>query len=450
MPILKVVTFRPLTTIEKLQKKDLLSCSKDRNKTSEWSIFQGRLYSIIFLILFLFISPLTAGAVNDKSCIPCHSGKTIGKNTDGTKEAPLTTRKDLTGSVHAGIGCTECHRDISNLPHEKTLLQVDCGICHKEAGHLFDKGMHGIAFKKRDKDAPSCISCHGTHRVLPVSDKKSPVYRENILLLCSKCHTDVDVQKTHGLPSDLIKAYEESVHGRLLKEGRSVRAAVCTDCHGSHMMLGRKERESNTNKINIAGVCGRCHVREYNEYKLSIHGKALQKGELESPGCTDCHGEHTLMVVKDPKAGVYVKNVPATCARCHENQEIIKKYRLPSDRYSSYMGSFHGVSMKYGNITVANCTSCHEVHHILPAADPESSVHSKNLNRTCGKCHPAMKGAVSLGKIHVEAEKESSRGMYYVRKFYTWFIGILMVLFVGYIILDIYGRLQRRKHGQQR
>ncbi len=169
---------------------------------------------------------------------------------------------------------------------------------------------------------------------------------------------------------------------------------------------------------------------------------------MESPTCTDCHGEHTLTRVSDPKAGVYVANVAATCARCHENQTIIAKYRLPSDRYSTYLGSFHGIAMKYGDITAANCTSCHEVHRILPAAEAESSINPQNLGRTCGKCHPAMKDAASLGRIHVEARKGSSLGMYFVRKFYVWFIGILMAFFVAYIGLDVYGRIRRRKHGR--
>jgi hypothetical protein len=257
----------------------------------------------------------------------------------------------------------------------------------------------------------------------------------------------VEVQKTHKLPSsDLIKAYENSVHGRLLKEGKPTRGAICSDCHGNHLILGPKEPDSRTNRLNIPEVCGRCHVHIYNEYKVSIHGRALKEGKTESPGCTDCHGEHTLALVSDPKAPVYARNIAATCAGCHENQTIIKKYRLPSDRYSSYVGSFHGVAMKYGDITAANCTSCHEVHRILPAAEAESSISPQNLSRTCGKCHPTMKDAISLGKIHVEAKKESSLGMYYVRRFYAWFIGGLMILFVCYIALDVYGRIRRRRN----
>jgi hypothetical protein len=36
---------------------------------------------------------------------------------------------------------------------------------------------------------------------------------------------------------------------------------------------------------------------------------------------------------------------------------------------------------------VADCTSCHTAHAILPASDTRSSVHALNVPGTCGKCH---------------------------------------------------------------
>jgi hypothetical protein len=60
-----------------------------------------------------------------------------------------------------------------------------------------------------------------------------------------------------------------------------------------------------------------------------------------------------------------------------------------------------------------------------------------------------MKDAAAIGKIHVEATRESSIGMYYVRRFYMWFIGGLMALFLCYIVLDIYGGIRRRRDGQR-
>jgi len=352
--------------------------------------------------------------------------------------------------VHGNLKCIECHTDAAPLPHKDILAPVDCARCHGEAGRLFERSIHGRASKRGDKEAPSCSSCHGPgHRIRTVSDRRSIMSRESRVRVCLRCHTDTEVQKHHKLPSsEMIKAYEKSVHGRLLKEGRSSQVALCTDCHGAHLILDSKERESKTNRMNIPGVCGGCHVQIYNEYKVSIHGTALSEGKLESPACTDCHGEHTLTLVSDPTAPVYQTNVPAKCASCHENQTIISKYGLPSGRYASYEGSFHGVAVKYGKLTAANCTSCHEVHRILPASEAESSISPQNIPRTCGKCHPGMRQATNIGRVHVEATKESSRGMYYVRKFYIWFIAVLMALFVCYIVLDIYGTRRRRRDGR--
>ncbi len=408
------------------------------------------LASVLALLALVLLPPPVMGAP-DSACISCHEGKAF-RAGEGGRKAPIPfSGTDIRESIHRNLKCTECHDDATSLPHRKPPGKVACDRCHSEAGNQYWRSVHGQALKRGDRDAPSCASCHGAgHRMYGVSDPRSAMFKANLVRECVRCHTDAEVQKTHKLPSsDMIKAYQKSVHGRLLKEGESVQAALCTDCHGAHLILGPKDPESRVNRANIPGVCGRCHSQVYNEYKVSIHGRALREGKSESPGCTDCHGEHTLTVVNDPKAPVYQANVAATCAGCHENQRIIRKYGLPPDRYSSYVGSFHGVAVKYGDLMAANCTSCHEVHRILPAAEAESSISPQNLPRTCGKCHPAMKDATVIGKVHVEAKRESSLGMYYVRRFYMWFIGGLMVLFLCYIALDVYGGVRRRRNGQR-
>jgi hypothetical protein len=312
-------------------------------------------------------------------------------------------------SLHAAdnSACLTCHEDKEERGQAELISNLQKSVHHKTA----------------------CAQCH-RDIVLPHSKKPAKVD-------CSVCHKEA------------AGRFAQSAHGRQPAEGGGKDLPQCVNCHGSHLILQTGDRESKTNKRNLPAVCGACHQQVYNEYKVSIHGTALQEGKLESPGCTDCHGAHDLAMVKDPGAGVNPKNISSTCARCHTNEEIIRKYHLPSDRYSSYAGSFHGVSIKYGDVTAANCTSCHEVHRILPASNAESSIHPQNLGKTCGKCHPALKDAASIGRIHVEARKGSSRGMYYVRKFYIWFIGILMVLFVAYILLDVYGRVRRGRDGKR-
>ncbi|MCG6534900.1 MAG: hypothetical protein L7F78_09460, partial [Syntrophales bacterium LBB04] len=215
-------------------------------------------------VLFAVALPLQA-AVNDLACISCHERPAYREAKDGGKEAVHFKRQELSESVHKSLGCVDCHADISRLPHDKEIARVDCARCHREVSLQFGKGIHGVALKEGDKDAPSCVSCHGDHRVFRVADQRSPANRMNQVILCAKCHTDIEVQKKHRLPTGMIKAYENSVHGRFLKEGKAVRAAVCSDCHRAHLVLGPKDPDSSTGKGNIGQVCGRCHVQIYNE-----------------------------------------------------------------------------------------------------------------------------------------------------------------------------------------
>jgi hypothetical protein len=77
-----------------------------------------------------------------------------------------------------------------------------------------------------------------------------------------------------------------------------------------------------------------------------------------------------------------------------------------------------------------------------------STINKQNLPQTCGTCHPGASENFALGQVHIEATKESSVGVYTVRKFYTWFIGILVTCFVLYAALETVGRVRRRYDSQ--
>ena len=129
---------------------------------------------------------------------------------------------------------------------------------------------------------------------------------------------------------------------------------------------------------------------------------------------------------------------------------MAKKYNLPLGRLSTYENSYHGIALKFGNLEAANCASCHGTHEILPSSDPRSSINKANLVKTCGRCHPNASADFVKGKIHVIVNKHGEKGPYYVRIFYTWFIGILITIFVVYVIFDLINirrkKIIRRKH----
>jgi hypothetical protein len=83
------------------------------------------------------------------------------------------------------------------------------------------------------------------------------------------------------------------------------------------------------------------------------------------------------------------KDIPAFCGRCHSDIEFMRAYqpRIPTDQVDQYFTSVHGHRLKQGDTKVADCTSCHTAHGILPASDTRSTVHALNVPATCGHCH---------------------------------------------------------------
>ena len=394
------------------------------------------------------VSPpgVTAEDLGNSACFDCHADEELETTRDRPNVSVYVSETALGRSVHSDVECVSCHADINEIPHPERLAPVDCGICHDDAGEVYAESIHGLMTAKGDPDAPRCAGCHGAHDVLPVEASGSRVTRLNIVRVCAGCHEEREITETHeSMPApETIKAYATSVHGRgLFESGLSV-SAVCTDCHGAHTVTAADDPRSPAHRANIPALCGKCHPAIVETFEGSVHGQAVANGVEEAPVCTDCHGEHTISAASDPTSAVAPRNVPRTCAACHDSEAITTKFGMPKHLYRTYLSSYHGVVNRYGEETAANCASCHGVHDIRPSGDPKSSIHPDNIAGTCGVCHPGAGPKLVGVKIHVEATPESSRGMYYVRQFYTWLIGGLMVCFLIYMGIDIYGSLRRR------
>jgi len=64
----------------------------------------------------------------------------------------------------------------------------------------------------------------------------------------------------------------------------------------------------------MTGVCGACHPAQKATYLENYHGKvAVNLGNEASAYCTDCHGAHDCVSLKDRKTAL------AACQRCHPN-----------------------------------------------------------------------------------------------------------------------------------
>ena len=412
----------------------------------------------IVIIVFALLAGLTAGAEDNAKCLMCHSASGFSNVRDGKQISLHVEAGQLASSAHAKKACVDCHADFEgqSFPHKQTAEPVDCSRCHRAGNHVgapnitpmsqYADSVHGQARKRGDMDAPACKDCHGTHGIRASTDPGSAINRMSIANTCGKCHLDTAMTKRHttNMPAaEKIKLYKDSIHGKAVRN-QGLTAAVCTDCHGVHNIKPASQAGSTVSKALISKTCGKCHKALYRVYHESIHGQALAKGIKDAPACTDCHGEHTIQRPTDPASSVYPTHVVATCSKCHENVRIERKYGLPAHRLSTYIESYHGVANKYGDTTVANCATCHTAHDIRPSSDPKSAINKANLPHTCGKCHPNAGANFAKGSIHILPSMKKDSGVFWVRKFYTAFIVLLIGSFCGYIVLDLFSRWRRR------
>jgi formate dehydrogenase gamma subunit len=293
---------------------------------------------------------------------------------------------------------------------------------------MFDNGVHGKALAAGNAKAANCESCHGNiHEILPASDPKSRSAKVNVPKMCGQCHS----QPMPGASGKPALAYQESVHGKLVAAGND-KAAVCSDCHNSHDIRRAGDFTSPIFHANVPKTCAKCHTGEEAQFAKSIHGKSLSAGNTHAPVCTDCHGVHTIKATNDKSSSVSAKNQgDVACAQCHNNVRMTQEFGIPGGRTDSYNASYHGMANAVGSKNTASCSSCHGTHNILPSSDPESTINSANLVRTCGQCHPGANANFAKGQIHLDPEAAAKAD--FGNKVNNWVRNVYILMIVGVI-----------------
>ena len=246
-------------------------------------------------------------------------------------------------------------------------------------------------------------------------DPKSPVNHANIPATCGRCHGQKFLMESNGESAQAFISYQESIHGRAIENG-SKKAAVCTDCHGSHEIIPASDAKSPISKASVPATCGKCHTEIETAFNQSIHGQAIARGNQLAPVCTDCHGIHSIKSHSDPSSPASEQNLSRdTCARCHQGVRLSQEFGVPSNRVSTYFDSYHGLASEGGSVVAANCSSCHGVHDILPSSDPRSTINPAHLDATCGKCHQGVTRKFTLTKVHLDHDGAKDMGTVIVR-----------------------------------
>jgi cytochrome b subunit of formate dehydrogenase len=390
------------------------------------------------LALSLFFFACAARAEQkpkDKDCLACHSDATLTTEANGKQVSLYVDGSKLKHSIHGDLfACVDCHKDVKGLVHETTPKKVTCAECHADAQQAYALSLHSKA-KLGAAPAANCQDCHGgAHEILAASDAKSPVNHDNIPTTCGRCHGQKFLMESNGVSGQPFISYQQSVHGLAIEKG-SKKAAVCTDCHGSHEILPANNAKSPIYKFNVPATCGKCHGTVQQTFDESIHGQAIARGNGLAPVCTDCHGIHSIKAHIDPNSSVSEQNIArTTCARCHEGVRLSQEFGVAGNRVTSYLDSYHGLASEGGSAVVANCASCHGVHNILPSSDPRSTINKANLDATCGQCHKGVTQKFTLTKVHADGSKSKDIGSIAVR-WVRWFYLALILLVIGAMFL---------------
>lgn len=349
-------------------------------------------YWVVTALCLTFGNLTTVGLAEDflvSECMDCHSPA-----SDPDEDTPLVDPAVYANSIHgdAELACTDCHMGIDELPHDEELEKVSCAECHDDAAEVVATGVHGRPPPEGSSmTAPDCVDCHGAHDILPLDDPASRVHAERLAETCIACHEDqaLDPASHQGTGEGFLQSYLLSVHGRSQHDDPESGAATCTDCHGAHAMLPIDSLESPVGRAQVSKTCGTCHEDVLEVYYDSVHGDLARQGNPDVAVCTDCHGEHGIRSPEDRMSTVSRPHIAETCARCHEDPEILEKYDIAIASPSSfYRHSVHGKALlEEGNEDAAACQDCHTSHSVLSGSNPASTVNRANIVETCGACH---------------------------------------------------------------
>ncbi len=202
------------------------------------------------------------------SCKDCHADQ-YNKALDSVHQTALAA-----GNFNAAV-CTDCHNPHQQtwltdpqtgqlLPDARLEVPQTCARCHSAIYDTYKDSVHGAALTQfGNQDVPTCIDCHGVHNI---QNPTSAGFRNDIPLLCAKCHTDPKIMNKYGISTDVLNTYVSDFHGTTVTLFEQVspdtptNKPVCTDCHGVHDISNVNNPATGIAiKQNLLPKCQRCH-----------------------------------------------------------------------------------------------------------------------------------------------------------------------------------------------
>lgn len=187
--------------------------------------------------------------------------------------------------------------------------------------------------------------------------------------------------------ADAEQAFRSDVH--------AAAKLTCQSCHAGGAGTAATPTYPPIARTSVPALCAKCHsdaaymrqfdpqvrVDQYSQYLTSAHGKALAKGETRVATCSDCHGAHGIVRVRDPRSAVAPLNAAKTCAKCHADAERMKAFGKEATAFADWSTSVHATALlKRGDTSAPTCNTCHGSH----GATPPGVMQVANV---CSQCH---------------------------------------------------------------
>jgi hypothetical protein len=238
------------------------------------------------------------------SCAGCHGGDPRAEfGHDFVKEWPASGRD--TNRAWVVDFCARCHSDPVFMNRFNAALPTD-------QREKFRTSRHGsLLLEAGDSRAPDCVSCHSVHGIFPGKDPRSKVFPRRVPETCGSCHSDEQhmagftLPDGSPMPTNQLAEYRDSVHGIALLQRGDLGSPACNDCHGDHAA-----RPSGVTEVSRS--CSLCHSTAMSLFDGSTHRQAFERHNW--PECGQCHGNHAIARPHDAALGI---GRGSWCVDCH-------------------------------------------------------------------------------------------------------------------------------------
>jgi cytochrome b subunit of formate dehydrogenase len=291
----------------------------------------------------------------------------------------------------------------------------------------------------RAQDPENCLLCH-QFRGLSRYDAQTngvhvyfvdPAYVRELAgpharLACTACHPRAEVGVVPHQPVtrvDCTRMCHLSEPGNIARRfsHRNVAAMLESSVHAREIL----DRLSFTGGPLLEpqqSSCLYCHDEPVFRSPTRVLPTLAVLGARTFDRCAVCHTAQIPVDVTYYLRHIAARLQPAraplelaqVCAVCHTDPAVNAAYTM-KDAVASFVRSFHGKAALLGDMSTANCLSCHvrageNVHLMLGPTDPQSAVNPQNVASACRStaCHPGADPQFAAASVHLDLP--SARG----------------------------------------